>query len=95
MPAAPSANDTLSGIRTSETEGVRLCRRAAERAPTVIALRYGCVVSMLELNPERYRREALQTLAAIVRMPAADAAERLIQRDARAQLDELTSSAAR
>jgi hypothetical protein len=79
----------------SETEGVRLCRRAAERAPTVIALRYGCVVSMLELNPERYRREALQTLAAIVRMPAADAAERLIQRDARAQLDELTSSAAR
>jgi hypothetical protein len=66
----------------SEAEGVRLCREAAARAPAAIALRYGCAVSMLELDPERLGHEALRTLAAIIRMPAADAAERLVQQAA-------------
>jgi hypothetical protein len=78
----------------SEAEGVRLCRRAARRAPDAIALRYGCAVSMLELDPARHAREALQTLAAITQMPAADAAERLVQRAALRQLDALEPSAA-
>jgi len=77
----------------SEAEGVRLCRRAAARAPAAIALRYGCAVSMLELNPERFGREALATLVAIVRMPAANAAERLVQQAASREIGLLRQSA--
>ncbi len=79
----------------SETEGLRLCRQAAERAPAAIALRYGCAVSMLELDPERLGREALQSLVAVVQIPAADAAERLVQQAALRQIGSLRRSAAR
>jgi hypothetical protein len=77
----------------SEAEGVRLCRRAAARAAAVIALRYGCAVSMLELDRERFGREALATLVAIVQMPAANAAERLVQRAALREIGALRQSA--
>jgi hypothetical protein len=79
----------------SEAEGLRLCRRAAERGPAAIALRYGCAVSMLELDPKRLGREALQTLGAIIQLPAADAAERLVQRAAGRQIAAFRRSAAR
>ncbi len=70
----------------SEAEGVELCRRAAGRAPEAIALRYGCAVSMLELDPARLGPEARRELVAIIQMPAADAAERLVQQAALAQI---------
>ncbi len=79
----------------SEAEGLRLCRRAAERAPSAIALRYGCAISMLELSPERLGHEALRTLVALVQMPAADAAERLVQQAASRQIGAFRRSAAR
>ncbi len=79
----------------SEAEGLRLCRQAVDRAPTAIALRYGCAVSMLELDPKRHGHEALQSLVAIIQMPAADAAERLVQQAAGRQIDRLSQSAAR
>ena len=79
----------------SAAEGLRLCRQAADQAPSAIALRYGCAVSMLELDPERHGDEALQSLIAITRMPAADAAERLVQQAARGQIDRFRQSAAR
>ena len=79
----------------SAEKGLALCRDAAERAPTALALRYGCAVSLLELDRERFGREALSTLVAIVRMPAANAAERLVQRAAREQLGALRQKAAR
>ena len=79
----------------SEAEGVRLCRQAAAQAPDALPLRYGCAVSMLELDPARYGGEALRSLTAIVQMPAADAAERLIQQAARGQIDAARRSAVR
>jgi hypothetical protein len=63
----------------SEADGLRLCRQAAARAPRAIALRYGCAVSMLELDPEGLGTEAARELTAIGQVPAADAAERLVQ----------------
>jgi hypothetical protein len=79
----------------NEEEGLALCRGAAERAPGALALRYGCAVSMLELDAQRLGPEALQTLRAIVQLPAADAAERLIQREARSRIEELGPHVAR
>jgi len=70
----------------SADKGLALCRRAAERAPTALALRYGGAVSLLELDPERFGDEALRTLLAITQMPAANAAERLVQQAAREQI---------
>ncbi len=79
----------------SEAEGLRLCRQAARRAPAAIALRYGCAVSMLELDPGRLGREALRTLVAITQLPAADAAERLVQQAAGRQIAASRRKAAR
>jgi hypothetical protein len=77
----------------SEADGVTLCRQATARAPKAIALRYGCALSMLELDPERLGPEAIGELTAISRMPAADAAERLVQRAALERLSESGRSA--
>ena len=77
----------------SAAQGVALCRRAAAEAPTALALRYGCAVSMLELDQGGLGAEALAELAAIVALPAADAAERLIQGAARRRLAEVSRSA--
>ena len=79
----------------SEAAGLRLCRRAAERAPAAIALRYGCAVSMLELDPGRLGREALRTLVALIQLPPADTAERLVQQAARRQIAAFRQRAAR
>ena len=70
----------------SAEAGRELCREAAVRAPDALALRYGCAVSLLDVDPERFGREALSALVAILRMPAADAAERLVQRAARQRI---------
>jgi hypothetical protein len=79
----------------SAAQGLALCRRAAAAAPEALALRYGCAVSLLEVNRERFGREALGTLVAIVGMPAADAAERLVQRAARQRIAAFRQKAAR
>jgi hypothetical protein len=78
----------------SAEAGRELCREAAVLAPQALALRYGCAVSLLDVDPERFRREALSALVAIVRMPAADAAERLVQRAARERIAALRRKAA-
>ncbi len=79
----------------SEADGLRLCRETAERAPAAIALRYGCAVSMLELDPKRLGREALRTLVAVIQLPAANAAERLVQQAAGRQIAAFRQRAAR
>jgi hypothetical protein len=79
----------------SAEAGLALCRRAAVLAPEALALRYGCAVSLLEVDPKRFGREALRTLVAILRMPAADAAERLVKRAARQQIAAFRQEAAR
>jgi len=77
----------------SAAQGLALCRRAAAEAPRVLALRYGCAVSMLEIDPAGLGAEALGELAAVVALPAADAAERLIQGAARRRIAEVSRSA--
>jgi len=77
----------------SAAQGLALCRRVAAKAPEALALRYGCAVSMLELDPAGLGSEALAELAAIATLPAADAAERLIQAAARRRIDAVSRSA--
>ena len=89
--AAPALALELYGA--SAAQGLALCRRAAAAAPAALALRYGCAVSMLELDPDRLGAAALAELAAIVALPPADAAERLIQGAARQRLAEVSPSA--
>jgi hypothetical protein len=72
----------------SAEAGLALCRRAAAEAPGALALRYGCASSMLDLDPAGLGPEALAELAAIVALPAADAAERLVQGAARRRIAE-------
>jgi len=79
----------------SAEAGRALCRRAAVLAPEALALRYGCAVSLLDVDPERFGKEALRALVAIVGMPAADAAERLVQRAARQRIAAFRQKAAR
>ena len=79
----------------SAGEGLALCRRAAARAPTALALRYGCAVSMLDLDPAGLGAEARAELAALVALPAADAAEGLVQGAARRKIAEITRRAVR
>ena len=78
----------------SAEEGLALCRRAAARAPAALALRYGCAASMLDLDPAGLGPEALAELAAIVALPAADAAERLVQGAARRRIAEVSGGGA-
>ncbi|HSA82751.1 MAG TPA: hypothetical protein VLE23_18175, partial [Geminicoccaceae bacterium] len=78
----------------SAEAGLELCREAETLAPEALALRYGCAVSLLDVDPERFGDEALGTLLAIVRMPAADAAERLVQGAARERIAALRREAA-
>jgi hypothetical protein len=79
----------------SVDKGLALCRDAARRAPAALALRYGCAISLLELDPKRFGAEALASLVAIVGMPAANAAERLVQMAARRQIGALRRTGAR
>lgn len=74
----------------TEKEGVARCAKAAALAPEEPALRLGCAVSLYELDPATWRRRAMRSLAAVSRMPAADAAARLIRADARGRLARLT-----
>jgi hypothetical protein len=74
----------------SAAEGLALCRGVRARAPAVLALRYGCAVAMLGLDPQRLGAEAQGEFRAIVALPPANAAERLIQHAAGQQLAALS-----
>lgn len=63
--------------------GLELCGRAAELAPESIVPRFACALSLLELDRETYGRDAAQALALLIELPARDAAERLVQEQAR------------
>lgn len=62
----------------SEQEGVAYCREALALAPGEPNLGFGCAVSMLELDGEAYRGDALGLLNSIMRRPPRDEAERLV-----------------
>ena len=67
----------------SSEEGRAHCARARALAPGELTLRYGCTVSLLELDAKAFGKSAAEELKHIVHAPADDAAERLVQHEAR------------
>lgn len=67
----------------STEKGRDHCARAKALAPGELALRYGCALSLLELDAEAFGEAAAEELKRVVRAPADDAAERLVQNEAR------------
>jgi len=78
----------------SRQDGRAHCERARTLAPGELALRYGCAVSLLELDAEAFGRRAIDELEHIVRSPADDAAGRLVQDEARRRLSRSDPAAA-
>ncbi len=85
--ATPALADSWYGA--TREAGLRHCAKATELGPDVLAVQLGCAVSLLELDPKRYRPEVKQKLATITRMPADDAAERLVRDEAYRLIAEL------
>lgn len=87
------AGDALAGsLEASRERGLELCARAIELDPDLMAIRYGCALSMIELDQERYRQDALAQLRTVVSAHPEDAAGRLIRRRAWAELRNLRQS---
>jgi hypothetical protein len=72
-------------------KGREQCIEAASLAPDGLAIRFGCAISLLEADPKRYGGEAADILDTVVRLPAGDAATRLIRDEARHRLAALKS----
>ncbi len=89
--AGPLLAESLYGATLEQ--GRAQCAEAARLAPEVLALRFGCAISLFEADPRRYRQQALDTLDTVTRLPADDAAARLVQAEARQRLDQLKSGA--
>ncbi len=85
--ASPALADRWYGA--TREAGLRHCAKAAELGPDILALQLACAVSLLQLDPKRYRPEVVQKLGTITRMPADDAAERLVRDEAHRLIAEL------
>lgn len=85
--AGESLGKSLYGA--SEQAGLDYCARASSLAPRDVSVRFGCALSRVQVDPERFRRSALEELAQVGRMPARDAADRLIQSKAERAIDKL------
>jgi hypothetical protein len=79
----------------SRESGRELCRDAMTGTHGALALKYGCAVALVELDPHEFAASARQTFAAIKEAPARDAADRLVQGEAERMLDKLKSTASR
>lgn len=74
----------------SRAAGRRLCARALKLDPDALALRFGCAMSLLDLDRSAYHDEALAELQKVVRGAAGgDAANRLIRERALATIRHL------
>lgn len=80
--------------RASEAEGRRLCERALELEPGATSIRFGCARSLLDLDPEKHRDEALVDLRQVVSSPAEDFAGRLLRQEAWAEIRKIRQMAA-
>jgi tetratricopeptide (TPR) repeat protein len=89
--AGPMLAESMYGA--SLEEGLAQCEEAADLAPDLLPVRFGCAIGLLEADPRRHRQEALAILEMVVRLPARDAAAQLIQADARHRLDLLKAGA--
>jgi tetratricopeptide (TPR) repeat protein len=63
----------------SEQKGVAYCREALALAPEESNLGFGCAVSMIELDADKYRADAIALLESIAGRPPKDEAERLVR----------------
>lgn len=79
--AGPALAEELYGA--SESDGLEHCAEADRGAPDELVLRFGCAVSLLNLDPGTHDRAVVDTLKAITGGTPDDAAERLVQREAR------------
>jgi hypothetical protein len=70
----------------SVERGREACAEAAILAPDDLAMRFGCAISLLEINPRRYGVEAAEVLDTVLRLPAKDVAAELVQAEARRRL---------
>lgn len=77
----------------NEADGRRLCRRAVELDTSVAAIRYGCARSLLDLDPEANRGEALAELRRVVETPVQDVAGRLLRKAASRDIEEASPEA--
>lgn len=79
--AGPGLAEELYGA--SEQAGLAHCREALALAPAEPNLGFGCALSLLQLDGETYRPDALAMLDAIKRQPPKDEAARLVQDEAK------------
>jgi hypothetical protein len=89
--AGPMLAESL--YAASLEQGRAQCEEAANLAPEILAVRFGCAIALLEADPKRYTEEALETLDTVARLPADDATAQLIRADARHRLDAIRSGA--
>ena len=87
------AGDTLaqSLYGASRETGTQLCAQAIAGPHEALALKYGCAVALIELDPDRFADPAGRALAAIEEAKAEDAADGLVQADAARLLEEIKS----
>lgn len=83
--------DTLADsiYDASREEGRRLCARALDLAPDAAAIRFGCARSLLDIDAEAYRDDAMAELRVVLATPATDEAGRLIRAAAWALIRDL------
>lgn len=87
--AGEALGDRMFGA--SRQAGVKRCLDAMIDARWEPALKYGCAVALLELDPVTFKGAASRALAAVKDAPARDAADRLVQSEAERLLAALKS----
>jgi hypothetical protein len=87
--AGPILAESLYGASLEQGRGQ--CDEAAKLAPQILAVQFGCALALLEADPTHQTRDVIEILDTVARLPAGDAAARLIQADARRRLDALRS----
>jgi hypothetical protein len=87
--AGEALADSLYGA--SRTTGVALCSDAIDRTDAALALKYGCALTLIELDPDAFSGTAEQVLLTLKEAPARDAADRLVQAEAAHLLAEIKS----
>jgi hypothetical protein len=87
------AGDTLaqSLYGASRETGIELCSQTTAERRGALALRYGCAVALIELDPDQFADPAGRTLAAIEAAKAEDAADGLVQAEAARVLEAIKS----
>jgi hypothetical protein len=90
--AGDALADSLYGA--SRATGVALCTNALATPDRALAPAYGCARALLDVDRDTFAGAAERTLQAVKDAPTADAADRLVQAEAGALLDQLKAAPA-